>query len=162
MHNSGPRRFKHHQNSTKGPQRGKKRKNFAAREGKKRVNFWVVRRRAVQGKGVTHNHTHKQKSKWVWPKIGESGVWPKLAMTSCVLVNTSDGVPDTSRNLSRRTFEILSHHTGHSPTTGSLLRSPPFPFSPFPPPPPPGGKGERERKNILLPSPQSERQKPFT
>ena len=39
VHISGPRRFKHHQNSTKGPQREKERK-IVVGEGKKARNVW--------------------------------------------------------------------------------------------------------------------------
>ena len=39
VHISGPRRFKHHQNSTQGPQEREKRKKIVAEEGKKARNF---------------------------------------------------------------------------------------------------------------------------
>ena len=44
--------FKHHQNSTKGRPRERKRTIMGAGEGKKRANFWAVRRRAVLGRAV--------------------------------------------------------------------------------------------------------------
>ena len=47
----GPRLQKHHQNSTRRHQRGKKRTNFAAGEGQKRAKFWAVPGRAVPGEG---------------------------------------------------------------------------------------------------------------
>ena len=46
MHISGSRRFKHHQNSTKGPQK-ERRKKIVVRRGKKRAKFWAVRRKGV-------------------------------------------------------------------------------------------------------------------
>ena len=41
VHISGPRRFKHHQNSTKGPQEREERKRLVAGEGKKSAKFWA-------------------------------------------------------------------------------------------------------------------------
>ena len=54
VHISGPRRFKHHQNSTRRtPKREKEeRTNCSAGRGKKRAKFWAVRRRAVPGRAV--------------------------------------------------------------------------------------------------------------
>ena len=51
-HISGHRRFKHHQNSTKGPPSEEERKQIVAGEGKKSAKFWAVRWRAVRWKGV--------------------------------------------------------------------------------------------------------------
>ena len=41
VHISGPRRFKHHQTSTKGPQERERRKKIVAGGGKKRAKFWA-------------------------------------------------------------------------------------------------------------------------
>ena len=41
VHISGPRRFKHHQNSTQGPQERERRKKIVAEEGKKSAKFWA-------------------------------------------------------------------------------------------------------------------------
>ena len=52
------------------PQRGKKRTNFPAGEGKKRAKFWAVRERAVTR---APHPEQRQNHKLEWPKTGFSG-----------------------------------------------------------------------------------------
>ena len=52
VHISGPRRFKHHQNSTQGPQERERRMKIVAEEGKRSAKFWASTLRAPHPSGL--------------------------------------------------------------------------------------------------------------
>ena len=85
VHISGPRRFKHHQNSTKGPQERERRKKIVAEEGKKARNsgpppppfgaplfLWAT----LQGATLRGPHMSSQNS--TSKKAGRSRNWPEI------------------------------------------------------------------------------------
>ena len=58
VHISGPRRFKHHQNSTKGPQERERRKKIVAEEGKKSGKCWAPHPSGLHPSGLHPSGLH--------------------------------------------------------------------------------------------------------
>ena len=79
---TAPTLQKHQQNSTRRPQRGKKRNNFAAGEEKKEQNFGRSGEGRSRGWAVheTNNHTTQHTTQQIKLGFGQSRFWPKSVL----------------------------------------------------------------------------------